>query len=102
MRQKVEDVRRKLEGGGPCLAMAKGAIQAVEEAAAELADLEHTIRQAETLANPENYRVQMEFDAAFAAEFLRRVDPPILRLALLEAGEEVRAYIRQVLEIGHE
>lgn len=73
-------------------------LQALREVNRELGELIGNVRDARTLAHSQNWRLRMQYDSRFYAEFLRLAEETVLVLAIREAEAGVVAKLLKALE----
>ena len=82
IRQIVQQVEKRLGKAAIDFAAVQSGINEVKQSSGILAELEQELRNAETLAMPDNWRILVIYDEPFATYYLDNVELNVLRMGL--------------------
>jgi len=100
LRIKAESLERILGEAEANLTIIDRIIKAIRGMRGEIDSIIQDLRNMETLAGEDAWRLMAQYDEVFMREFLDNADPRILKMALRDIRQETRGRIRDALSTG--
>ena len=100
LRIKAESLERILGEAEANLTIIDRIIKAIRGMRGEIDSIIQDLRNMETLAGEDAWRLMAQYDEVFMREFLDNADSRILKMALKDIRQETRERIRDALSTG--